>query len=290
MAGQKNAAPVIIKRKKVVSGGGHHGGAWKVAYADFVTAMMAFFMLMWLLNATTEKQRKGIADYFSPTIPLSRVSGGGDGNFGGESVFSEEQIAQNGKGASSQMPTKQRQAMGLTGTDAKDAEAMKAEAEAFSKVEQMLSAQGGESMVSVEAQRHIVTRVTDEGLIVEVFDLEGEPLFTDKEEPAPVLTEVAKVLVEIFALVGNGVAVEGHIRAQPEVLRKNPAWDLSASRAMRMRLMLEAAGLATARIQRVTGHADREPAVQNPMAIRNNRLEIILLRSAKGGARTLGQS
>ena len=64
----KNLAPVIIKRKKVIVSGGHHGGAWKVAYADFVTAMMAFFMLMWLLNATTEKQRKGLADYFHPTI------------------------------------------------------------------------------------------------------------------------------------------------------------------------------------------------------------------------------
>ena len=70
MCAHRNASPVIIKRKKKVTGGGHHGGAWKVAYADFVTAMMAFFMLMWLLNATTEKQRKGIADYFSPSIPI----------------------------------------------------------------------------------------------------------------------------------------------------------------------------------------------------------------------------
>ena len=67
--------PTIIKRKKVVKADGHHGGAWKVAYADFVTAMMAFFLLMWLLNATTEEQRKGISDYFSPTIPISRISG-----------------------------------------------------------------------------------------------------------------------------------------------------------------------------------------------------------------------
>ena len=73
----RSNAPIIIKRKKVIAGDGHHGGAWKVAYADFVTAMMAFFMLMWLLNATTEQQRKGIADYFSPTIPINRVSGGG---------------------------------------------------------------------------------------------------------------------------------------------------------------------------------------------------------------------
>jgi chemotaxis protein MotB len=98
MAGQSNAAPIIIKRKKVIQGGGHHGGAWKVAYADFVTAMMAFFMLMWLLGATNEKQRKGIADYFNPTIPISRTSGGGDGAFGGDSVFTQETMASSGTG------------------------------------------------------------------------------------------------------------------------------------------------------------------------------------------------
>ena len=84
-----NLAPIIIKRKKIVGGDGHHGGAWKVAYADFVTAMMAFFLLMWLLNATTESQRKGISDYFNPSIPLSRTSGGGDRSFGGDSVFTK---------------------------------------------------------------------------------------------------------------------------------------------------------------------------------------------------------
>jgi chemotaxis protein MotB len=66
------AQPIIIRRKKVYKADGHHGGAWKVAYADFVTAMMAFFLLMWLLNATTEEQRKGLADYFNPTVPMRR--------------------------------------------------------------------------------------------------------------------------------------------------------------------------------------------------------------------------
>src|SRR6056297_4151245 len=107
-----NAAPVIIKRKKVISGDGHHGGAWKVAYADFVTAMMAFFLLMWLLNATTEKQRKGIADYFSPTIPVNRISGGGEDSFGGDSVFSENTLARNGIGATNRRATESREARG----------------------------------------------------------------------------------------------------------------------------------------------------------------------------------
>src|SRR6056297_3830776 len=101
MATDRNVAPVIIKRKKVIAAGGHHGGAWKVAYADFVTAMMAFFMLMWLLNATTEKQRKGIADYFSPTAPISRLSSGSDGMFMGESVFAADVLPRMGVGASS---------------------------------------------------------------------------------------------------------------------------------------------------------------------------------------------
>lgn len=117
MSADGNVAPVIIKRKKVVGGDGHHGGAWKVAYADFVTAMMAFFLLMWLLNATTEKQRKGLADYFAPTIPINRVSGGGSGAFGGDSVFSEETLPQNGTGASNKHPTNGDKARGDTGID-----------------------------------------------------------------------------------------------------------------------------------------------------------------------------
>src|SRR6056297_467887 len=104
MSAQSNAAPIIIKRKKIVAGDGHHGGAWKVAYADFVTAMMAFFLLMWLLNATTEKQRKGLADYFSPVIPINRISGGGDGAFWGDSIFAEDNMVQNGQGASLDHP------------------------------------------------------------------------------------------------------------------------------------------------------------------------------------------
>ena len=283
MAAQTNAAPVIIKRKKVVGGDGHHGGAWKVAYADFVTAMMAFFMLMWLLNATTEKQRKGIADYFSPTIPLSRISGGGDGSFGGESVFSEDQIAQNGTGASSVKPSEEMQAVGQTGTDTKEDPADKGEFEQDArKIEEALMGIGGESMVSDEVMRHITTRVTDEGLIVEFFDIEGAPLFEGETAvPMPVTTELAGVIARVFGIVANQVAVNGHVRARPDILKENPEWDLSASRAMQMRALIEAAGFPTERIQRVTGFADRKPAVRNPVAVRNSRLEIILLRRGK---------
>src|SRR3979411_1398501 len=79
----------IIIRKEEGVGGGHHGGSWKVAYADFVTAMMAFFLLMWLLNATTEEQRRGLADYFSPNALLSHASSGLGQPFGGRTAFAD---------------------------------------------------------------------------------------------------------------------------------------------------------------------------------------------------------
>jgi len=84
MAAKKRGdkATIIIRREEVVEGG-HHGGAWKVAYADFVTAMMAFFLLMWLLNATTEEQRRGLADYFSPNNVMARTTSGFGQPFGG---------------------------------------------------------------------------------------------------------------------------------------------------------------------------------------------------------------
>lgn len=280
MAARDNAAPVIVKRKKVVGGGGHHGGAWKVAYADFVTAMMAFFMLMWLLNATTEKQRKGIADYFSPTIPVNRVSGGGDGAFGGDSVFSEEQIAQTGRGAIAQQPAMQRQAKGNSSADdARDTESARFE-QVSRTLEQALTGVGGESMVSPQTARHIVTRVTDEGLIVEFFDLEDEPLFVgDSAVPTAVTGEIAGMVSRVFGLVENGVALNGHIRAYPEMLKVNPVWDLSTDRAQALRLLLKQSDFPESRLRRVTGFADRNLAASNPMAPRNNRMELILLRS-----------
>lgn len=280
MGSRDNAAPVLIKRKKVVGGGGHHGGAWKVAYADFVTAMMAFFLLMWLLNATTEKQRKGIADFFNPTIPINRISGGGEGAFGGESVFSEDQIAQMGTGASAQHPTDQRQSRGEQGTKASDEAESARFQEIVKAIEKALMGVGGESMVTNQMARHIVTRVTDEGLIVEFFDLEDAPLFVaETAEPTDLAKEIAAMVARVFSLVENEVAVNGHSRSYPEMLKQNPVWDLSTARAQQMRQLLKEAGFPEERIQRVTGFADRKPATEDLMAIRNNRLEVILLRS-----------
>lgn len=280
MAGQANAAPVIIKRKKVIQGGGHHGGAWKVAYADFVTAMMAFFMLMWLLNATTEKQRKGIADYFNPTIPINRISGGGDGAFGGDSVFSEQTLTQNGTGASMQRPSDSDLARGATGTESAAAEAKAKETAELAAVEQAMLARGGESMTMQQLLRRVVTRVTDEGLVIEIYDQPDAPLFDgETAEPTVLLQELTAVLSDVLQIATNDVAVNGYVRARPITLIDNPVWELSSSRAQNMRQLMETLGMPPDRMQRVTGYADKVPVTTDPTAIRNNRIEIVLLRT-----------
>lgn len=270
-------APTIIKRKKVVGGDGHHGGAWKVAYADFVTAMMAFFMLMWLLNATTEQQRKGIADYFSPTIPINRVSGGGSGAFGGDNIFTEESLAQSGTGIN--QPTIGMNPIRME-ADAEGDAAEAAQVAALRDIEAVLFGQGGESMVSEQALRHIVTRLTDEGLVIEIFDLPGATLFeTETATPNPVMREIGAILARLFQSVSNPVAVKGHLQAKSVLKVNNPVWDLSTSRAQQMRIMLEEGGLNPQRIARITGEGDRRPAVADATAPRNNRIEIVLIRS-----------
>ena len=270
-------APTIIKRKKVVAGGGHHGGAWKVAYADFVTAMMAFFMLMWLLNATTEQQRKGIADYFSPTIPINRVSGGGDGAFGGDNIFTDETLAQSGTGIN--QPSLGSEPLRVEDSAEADAAAA-AQVAALRDIEAILIGQGGESMISDQALRHIVTRQTDKGLIIELFDLPEAPLFEgDTTEPAPVMTEIATVMARIFAIVENPVVLEAHLRTRSVLRADYPIWELSAGRADRMRGLLEDGGLNPLRIGRITGNGDRTPATRDATEVRNNRVEVILLRS-----------
>ncbi|QUS36010.1 flagellar motor protein MotB [Falsirhodobacter algicola] len=265
--------PIIVKRRRAKTESAHHGGAWKVAYADFVTAMMAFFLLLWLLNATTEKQRKGLADFFNPTIPINRISGGGADVFGGDSVFSEDVMAQSGSGASRVIPTELDRARGDAGQGDSGIE------EERRQLEELLRARGGESMTMERALKHVVTRVTDQGLVIEVFDLPDVALFTgDTAEPRQVLRDVARILGDVLPLTTNALAVSGHVRAYPVVLRDNPVWRLSAERAQAMRGLLGEAGLPDSRISRVEGHADRMPVTGNPMAVRNNRIEVILLR------------
>ena len=254
--------PIIIKRKKVVKGGGHHGGAWKVAYADFVTAMMAFFLLMWLLSSASEEQKLGIADYFAPSIPFADTAAGGDSALNGDSVQTKDTFAQTGTGGIADMDG------GLS---------VAAETQALRDLESALMGMGGESFVTENAMRHVITKLTDEGLVIEIFDLPGAPLFRDDtDQPSPVTQDIAGMLARVLRVVTNGVAITGHVARGG---KDAAAWDLSTRRAGQMRVLLDGAGLNGARMARVTGKADREQAVRDVTSERNNRLEIIVLRS-----------
>ena len=269
--------PIIIKRKKTSGGDGHHGGAWKVAYADFVTAMMAFFMLMWLLNATTETQRKGLADYFSPTIAVARVSGGGDGVFGGDSMFSESTLANSGTGGFISISSQNIEEEGLSGNQPGDATSD----DELDKVIEGIIGRGGDSMIAEMAMQHIVTRVTDEGLVVEIFDLDGEPLFEPgSARPTPILKEIVSILTDVFVLVENKLSVAAHSRSYTPVLLSNPAWGLTTERAHGVRTLFGETGFSEDRILRLTGFGQQKPLLTDPMLERNNRLEITLLRTA----------
>ncbi len=266
MAGQTNAAPVIIKRKKIIQGGGHHGGAWKVAYADFVTAMMAFFMLMWLLNATTEKQRKGIADYFNPTIPVNRISGGGDGAFGGDSVFSEETLAQTGTGASLSRPTDDQQARGenLVNKDGMPRQGEGSD-EVIEEVEKALIARGGESMTMERLLRHVVTRVTDEGLVIEIFDLDDATLFAGRHRRTRTCPASDRGAAGRSPEPGDQRGRRQRPRAQlsDHADRQSGLGPVGRPRAADAQ-ELETAGLGLRRSERVAGFADRKPGDRRP--------------------------
>lgn len=267
----------IIKKKKVVVGGGHHGGAWKVAYADFVTAMMAFFMLMWLLNATTEKQRKGLADYFTPTIAIARVSGGGDGALSGDSMSSEEELARTRAGGFAQSAPLGSVKRGTNGAEEPSAIREMNDLEA---VQMGIVGRGGDSLVQEMAKKHISTRLTDKGLVIEVFDLEGEPLFEGATaKPTPIMIAISDILVEAFELVTNKISVAAHSQTFSPLLLDNPAWPITTDRAQSTRALLQNRGLAQRRVVEVTGHGQQKPLLVDPMSSKNNRLEITLLRS-----------
>lgn len=275
-----NNRPIIIKRKKVVGGDGHHGGAWKVAYADFVTAMMAFFMLMWLLNATSEQQRAGLADYFTPTITINRSSGGGEGMFGGDSVSSEDVLTKMGEGSSMQHEGSQVNAANEPDEAAKEGGEDPAQVQALENLEVELMARGGESIHSDIALRHITTELTDEGLVIEFYDLPNASLFVPgTDEPMPVAYDIADLLAEYVPDVTNPIAVRGHVRAEPIVVRESTVWELSTSRASKIRELLELGGYDPMNIVQTAGEADRDPAISDLTNVRNNRIEVIVLRT-----------
>ena len=281
MSGSNEPPRPIIKKKKVVAGEGHHGGAWKVAYADFVTAMMAFFLLMWLLNATTESQRKGIADYFAPTLPLSPISGGGNGVLEGDTTFANDDLARDGTGGATKLTTPGE------GEELSAREGLSQYPEdemvPLDSLAEELVGRSGESDLADDLLSHIVTRVTDEGLVIEVFAREGRPLFeSGSSEPTERMRAILEMIAEVVGIVTNKAAISGHTDAAPFLNGEEDNWGLSAERADASRKALIAFGMKPERFARITGHAARELAIpDNPDDPRNRRISITLLRTPR---------
>lgn len=269
-----NSNVTIVKRKKVVEGG-HHGGAWKVAYADFVTAMMAFFLLMWLLSATTEKQRKGIADYFASTIPISPISAGGDGVMNGESMLSQDTLAKSGTGGvDSDQETGEE-------TEHRGGPPAAAEKDELAELETLLLGRSGESDVADDLLSHIVTRVTDEGLVIDVFAKEGKPLFqVGSAEPTEKMQKILAMIGGVLSLIRNAVQITGHTDGALFATADEDNWSLSADRANAVRREFLAQSIAPERFQRIIGEADRNLALPNlPEDPRNRRITLTILRA-----------
>lgn len=258
---------IIIRKRKVVKGGGHHGGAWKVAYADFVTAMMAFFLLMWLLNATTEDQRKGIADYFNPSIPMARVSGGGNDALAGESIFADDKLAKVGVGAAERFEPQKTQSLSETAPDAGE----------LDRIEREINERKGK-VEEEELAKHIETRMTPDGLLIELIDQEGAPLFeVGSATPSPLMRRLLYVVAPVISTVKNKVDIIGHTDSRTYAGHAQYTnWELSADRATAARRLLIASGLSGAQIEAVIGKADVEPIAENPLASRNRRISVLL--------------
>jgi chemotaxis protein MotB len=320
MAGGKGEGekPILIIKKKGHGDHGHHGGAWKVAYADFVTAMMAFFLLLWLLNVTSEEQRLGIANYFMPDS-VSRSQSGGGGVLGGVTISpgemekkaaglvlaiprapdaSEAETAQDVDGEGK--PPERRDPRDpadrvLDASKDKDKDKdgdiserrlkeqlARQEEESFRKAEFELK-QAIEDIPDLKqlAENLIVDR-TPEGLRIQIVDQGKYSMFPlGSAAPMEHTRKLMNAVARIVQRLPNRISVTGHTDALQfqNNSRNYGNWELSADRANSSRRMLLEAGLPTERINRVIGKAEQEPLfAENPNDPRNRRISIVLLR------------
>jgi len=290
MAEAGGAQPIIIKRIKK-GAHGHHGGAWKVAYADFVTAMMAFFLLLWLLNAVTEEQLTGISNYFAPTTVSQSTSGAG-GMLGGQTIGEGAQESDTSSPSLvSSLPPKSIGQGGEDMTDPKEGASEgefldqmgKREEEQFQKAKDALQ----EAVKAIPELKSLSNSLliddTPEGLRIQLVDSQGLPMFASGTSSMyghtrALLELVARIVVQL----PNKVAISGH--TDNGVFNKNgyTNWELSADRALAARKVLENAGVSNDHFDQIIGRADREPLLkEDPSSPRNRRLSIVLLREQK---------
>ena len=287
---------VVIKRIKKVSGGGHHGGAWKVAYADFVTAMMAFFLLMWLINTTSPEQKRGIADYFAPAS-VSQTTSGSGGILGGTALGKEGGKADGSMSIIEELAPEapphpkdlgqSSDKQGAASTEQADDQAMREAKKAHE--EQALQAAAASLRQSIqsmpelaELSKQIIVEVTPEGLRIQLVDQEGRSMFDQgSSKPNPRAQVLLRAVGKIVNQLPNRVTISGHTSMGADGKTNDNDWGLSQGRANEARKILQTTGVATDRIAAVNGKANAEPLYpDDPMLAGNRRIAIVLLREA----------
>lgn len=278
MAGDsKKVQPIIIKRVKK---GGHavHGGAWKIAYADFVTAMMAFFLLMWLLGSTTEGDKKGIADYFNSPLKIAMLGGAGSGDAsslvkgGGNNLA--ESVGQAKKGASETAEIKTRK---------KNIKAAQAAAE---REQLMVIKEKMEEIIAndprlAQYKSQIQLDLTAEGLRIQIVDDQSRPMFDSGDSGVKgYMRDLLQSIGAVLSAVPNKLTIEGHTDAKPFSAgeRGYSNWELSADRANASRRELIAGGLPGNKMLRVQGMAaSMLYEKDDPESPLNRRISIIVM-------------
>lgn len=277
MSDDLSQKPIIIKRIKKVSGG-HHGGAWKIAYADFVTAMMAFFLLMWLLGSTTQGDKEGIAEYFKTPLKIALAGGAGSGD-------SSSIIKGGGEDLSRRMGQIKRgdieEIKRTINLEAAQAERQRLELEQFKnlkkRIEQVIEA--NPSLKNFKQQ--LLLDITTDGLRIQIIDEKNRPMFSIGK--ADLQTYTKEILHEIGKMlndVPNKISLSGHTDATPYPSgeKSYSNWELSADRANASRSELIAGGMDANKVLRVVGLSsavlfDKEDPF-NPF---NRRISIIVM-------------
>jgi len=269
--------PIIVK--KVIEEGhrAHHGGAWKIAYADFVTAMMAFFLLLWLLGATDANKRRGIADYFAPTlIDYRQNSAGSNGILGGDSIVAQDNYPHRATQTGSRALTIPRDATG--GIREGDAPRSQ-DRDQFGRLRADLMRRIQASPDLRRLANHVSFTESEEGLRIDLIDEADFSMFrVGTADLLPQARHLIEQVAQVIAGVPNAVIIRGHTDSLPySAGQTTNNWTLSSARAESTRATLDATGLSMDRVARIEGVADRNPFVpQNRYDPRNRRISITL--------------
>jgi chemotaxis protein MotB len=277
MADGKKLQPIIIKRIKK-SGHAAHGGAWKIAYADFVTAMMAFFLLMWLLGSTSKGELQGIANYFANPVKVSLMGGDGTGNSNSILPGGGRDLSQSAGQVDGGNAQRANKAMW---TQMAKAERLREEAERIQFTQRKIQTLISSNPKLAEYGSQIQLETTVDGLHIQIVDEQNRPMFdTGSALVKPYMSEILRAIGTALGDVENRIALAGHTDATPygSGERGYSNWELSADRANASRRELVAGGLPDNKLLRVEGLASsRLLRPESPTAPINRRISIIVL-------------